>query len=79
MIAHRKVGATDRPLKQHVADDRELGGRVVEDDMAWRVTRAVAHVEGEVADRHLVAIDQPAVAFEDLAPDAIGAAVVFQP
>ena len=33
---------------------------MVEDDVAGRVAGAVADVEGELADRRLVAVDEPA-------------------
>src|SRR3546814_7099555 len=75
MIAHREVGAADGTLEQHVADDGELAGGVVEDDMARRVAGAMIDVEREVADRHLVAVLQPAVGFEAFAVDAISRAV----
>ena len=64
MVAHREIGAADRALEQDVADDRELRGGMVEDDMAGRVAGAMIDVEGQLADRHLIAIDQPAVGFE---------------
>src|SRR3546814_4082073 len=79
MIAHREVGAADGTLEQHVADDGELAGGVVEDDMARRVAGAMIDVEREVADRHLVAVLQPAVGFEAFAVDAISRAVLAQP
>ncbi len=46
--------------------------------MARRVTGAVIDIEGEVADRHPIAVHQPAVGLEDLAVDAIAAPVVLE-
>src|SRR5689334_2479011 len=51
---------------------------MVEDDVAGRVTRAVADVEGEVADGRRVLVFQPAVGREWLAGDAVLAAVLLQ-
>ena len=48
VVAHREVGAADRALEQHVADDGELRGGMVEDDMAGRVAGAVIDVEGQL-------------------------------
>src|SRR5690606_819530 len=67
LFRSRKVGAPDRSLKDHVADDRELRRRMVKDDMPRRVPRTVDDVDFEITDRHLVAIDQPAVGLERLA------------
>src|SRR3546814_17223512 len=71
--------SADGTLEQHVADDGERAGGVVEDDMARRVAGAMIDVEREVADRHLVAVLQPAVGFEAFAVDAISRAVLAQP
>ena len=79
MVSHRKVGAADRAAEQDVPDDGEAGRRMVEDDVAGRVARAMVHVEAERADRHGVAVHQPAVRFEHLAADAVIAAVILQP
>src|SRR3546814_5460798 len=59
VVAARKVRAADRTLEQHVADDRQLRRRVVEDDMARRVPRTMDDIEGQVADRHRIAVVQP--------------------
>ena len=56
LIAAREIPAADRALEQDVADQRELGWRMVEDDMAGGVAGTVANVEGEVADGRLVAV-----------------------
>ena len=64
MIAARKVGATDRALKQDVADHRQLGRLMVKNHVTRRVAGAVNDVEHEIADRHLIAIDQPPVRHE---------------
>src|SRR5688500_8482683 len=79
MVTAREVGAADRVLEEDVADDRQPGFRVMEDDMAGRVAGAVADVEGEVADGHLVAVDKIAVGFERPALDAIFPPVLLQP
>jgi hypothetical protein len=79
VIAHREIGAADRALEQDVADDRELRFGMVEDDMAGRVAGAMATSKRQLADRHLVAVDQPAVGFERLAGDAVARAVLGEP
>ena len=78
VIAAREIGAADRALEQDVADDRQLRFGMVEDDMARRVAGAVADVEGQVADRHRIAVDQPAVGHERLAGHAIFGAIFGQ-
>ena len=52
---------------------------MVEDDMARRVAGAVADVEGQLADRHRVAVDQVAVRLERLAVDSVALAILLQP
>ena len=78
MVAHRKVGAPDRPLKQDVADDREVRRGVVKYDVARRVARAMDDVQGQIADGHCVAIDQPAVRFKNLAVYAVILAIFVE-
>ena len=53
--------------------------RMVEDDVAGRVAGAVADLEGQLADGHRVAVDQPAVGLERLAGDAVARAVLVEP
>ena len=79
MIAARKVGAADRPLEQHVAHDRQLAGRMVEDDMAGRMAGAMIDVQGELADRHLIAVMQPAIGLEALPRHVPALAILRQP
>src|SRR3546814_199811 len=79
VVAARKVRAADRTLEQHVADDRQLRRRVVEDDMARRVPRTMDDIEGQVADRHRIAVVQPAVGFERLAAHPEAGTVLAQP
>lgn len=79
MIALREVGAADRSLEQHVADDGELRRRMVEDDMAGRVAGAVIDVEHQLADGHGIAVDQPAARFERHPAHAILATVLGEP
>src|SRR3546814_17159650 len=67
VIDARGVGAADRAREQYVADDRELRWLVGKDDMPRRVPRTVDDVEGQRADRHRVAVVQPAVRLERLA------------
>src|SRR3989344_8026519 len=55
VIAAREIGATDRTLEQHVADDRELRGAVVKHDMPGRVPRAMDDVDRQIADANGVA------------------------
>src|SRR6476620_3657287 len=56
LVAARKIPPPDRALEQDVADRREVRGRMVEHDMAGGVARAMAHIEGQIADGHLVAV-----------------------
>src|SRR4029453_12241824 len=79
VIAAREVRSSDRSLEQYVADDRELRFGMVEHDMARRVARAMADVEGQVADRDSVAVDQIAVGLKWLAFYAVAMAVILQP
>src|SRR3546814_15349647 len=79
VIAAREVGAADRALEQYVADDRELRWLVVKDDMPRRVPRTVDDVEGQRADRHRVAVVQPAVRLERLAAHPEACAVLAAP
>src|SRR3954451_5826041 len=51
---------------------------MVEDDMARRVAGAVAHVEGEVADAHMVAIVEPARRLERPAGNAVLHPILLQ-
>src|SRR3546814_9881728 len=41
VIAEREIGAADRAREQHVADQRQLRGRVMEDDVAGGVAGRV--------------------------------------
>src|SRR3546814_13224221 len=59
--------------------DRQLRRRVVEDDMARRVPRTMDDIEGQVADRHRIAVVQPAVGFERLAAHPEAGTVLAQP
>ena len=79
VIATRKVGPSDRSLKQYVADNRELRFGMVEYDMARGVARAMADIEGQLADRDGVAIDQVAIRLKWLAFNAVAMSVIFQP
>src|SRR3546814_12271232 len=70
MIAARKIGPPDRSLKDHVADDRKLRRRMMKDDMPRRVPRTVDDIDLEIADRHRIAVDQPAIGLERFADHA---------
>src|SRR3546814_19873239 len=59
--------------------DRQLRRRVVEDDMARRVPRTMDDIEGQVADRHRIAVVQPAVGFERLAAHPEAGTVLAPP
>src|SRR4051812_19300251 len=71
-----EVPAADRAAKDDVADQRQLRGRVIEYNVAGRMARAVAHIEGDLANCRLVAVSQPARRLERLARDAVLGAVV---
>ena len=60
MVALREIRAADAARKQHIAHKGPVDLRRVEHHMARCVAGAVAHVQGLVADLHLVAIVQPA-------------------
>src|SRR6476646_2416208 len=80
MIAVREVRASDRSLKQDVADDRESRGRVDEYDMAGRMSGAVKHVEAVTADGDRVALFEPAVRQHVPHPrEAVGPGLLFDP
>jgi hypothetical protein len=78
MIAHREISASDRSLKQDIANHCHVGGRVVENDVAGGVAGAVIDVQCKVADGHLFAIGQPAVGLENLAVDAVSPPVILK-
>ena len=79
LITAGEVPAADRALEQHVADQSELGLGMVEDDVAGRVAGAMADIEGQVADRDLIAVDQIAIGFERAAVDAVFLAILLEP
>src|SRR5204863_2514967 len=64
---------------QHIADQRQLRFGMMEDNVAGCVAGAVANVEGQLANRHGLAIFQPTVGLEGLPRDAITLAVVLEP
>src|SRR5581483_1602144 len=66
VIATRKVRPADRAPEEHIADDREACRLVEEDDVAGRVPRAVAHLQGELAHLDLIALTEPARRLEGL-------------
>ena len=79
MIAVRKVGAADRTLEQHVADQREPRGVVDEHHVPGGVTGTVQHVEAVLAERHAVALAQPAIRRHVAHGEAVGAPLLLQP
>ena len=78
VIAARKVGAADRSLEQHIADDRQLRRSMVKHHMTGRVAGAVDHVERQFAHRHRVAMLQPAVRREAFCDHPPARAVIIQ-
>ena len=60
MVAFWKIGTSDGAPKEHVANLGELRAGMVKDDMARRVSRAMDHVEGDLAKVHRVAAVEPA-------------------
>ncbi len=64
LIATRKIGPADGALKQHIADKGDPVGRVDKHHMAGRVSRAMDDIEGQVTQRDLIVIIQPAVGRE---------------
>src|SRR3546814_17962695 len=79
MIAHREIGPADRSLEQHVANQRQVRRRMVEDDMAGRVAGAMDHIQHQIADCHLFAVLQTAIGLERLTCDAITCPLVPTP
>ena len=61
MIAARKIGAPDRAREQHVADERDPRRRIVNDDMARRVSRRMRNAELHALELQLVAVLEIAV------------------
>ena len=61
MVAVGKVGAADRALKQHVADDGKAQRFAGEDEVARRVAGAVQDGEVEARDLDRVALDEEAI------------------
>src|SRR5690606_24413731 len=79
VVAAREIGAADRPLEQDVADDRELRGAMIEDDMPGRMPRGVNDLDREIAHPYRVAIAKPAVGLEGLARHAEARTVLAEP
>src|SRR3990172_7804310 len=71
VVAARNIGAADGALEQHVADDREPVVFAVEDHVTGGVARAMAHLQGHVAECDRIAALEPAIRDERLeAPHA---------
>jgi len=64
VVALREIGAANAAGKQHIADKGALDVGRIEHDMAGRVPRAVAHLQGVRAQGDGVAVAQPACGFE---------------
>jgi hypothetical protein len=72
VIAFWKISAPDRPLEEHVANNRKPAFSVMKDNVAGRVPRAMIDVERQFADCHAVAVVEPAIGREWLgAGDAV--------
>jgi len=61
VAAAGQIGAADRAAEQDIADMREAQFLAEEHDTARRVAGAMQDVEGEFADRNLLAFIEPAV------------------
>src|SRR5690349_5927719 len=70
--------AADGALEQDVADKREIRFGMVEDDVAGRVAGAMADVQREIADGHLVTVGEPARRLERAANDAVARTVLAE-
>ncbi len=79
VVAARHVRSPDRSLEQHVADLREFRRRMVEDHVTLGMPRRLVHVEHQLADRHGVALDQPAVGLEIDPRHAVFRPVLVEP
>jgi hypothetical protein len=60
MVTLRKIGAPDRAGKQHVPDKGPTDLRCVKHHMPRRVARAMAHMQGAVANAYRVTVEKPA-------------------
>ena len=74
----REIPAPDGAAEEQVANQRQFRFRLVEDDVPGRVAGAVAHVESQVADRHLIAVGKPSRWLEWLAGNAVLGAVLSE-
>ena len=59
VVAARKIGAANAACKQHIADKRTFDLGRIKHHMAWRVPRAMAHLQGVLAEGDGVAVVQP--------------------
>jgi len=63
-IAFRKIGTANRALEQYVANDRQAARLVEENHVPRRMARTMQDVHFDLAERYLVALDEPAVRSE---------------
>ena len=78
MVAAGKICPPDRALEQHIADQRQMAGGMVEDNMAGCVARAMIDIEHQPPDCHLIALHQPAIGGEGFAAaEAIAQTILF--
>ena len=61
MVAARKIGAADRPLEQHIADESEPRLRLEKYHVTRGVAWAMNHLEAHAADIDRVSVTQPLV------------------
>ena len=61
MVPAGQVGAADRALEHHIADQGEAGVAAHEHDAAGRVSGGVPDIEGEAADGDGIALGEPAI------------------
>ena len=64
MIATGKIGATDRAVEQDIADMGEAHILVEKDHAAGGMAGAMQDIEGQFADRNLLAFFEPAIRHE---------------
>ena len=78
MIAARKIGATDRSLKQDIAHHGQSGRLMIENHMTGRMAGTVDHVEDQFTHRHLIAIFEPAIRLEAFRDHAVTRAITVK-
>lgn len=78
MIAARKIRSAYRSLKQYIPDNRQVGWRVMKNNMARRVAGTMDDIQRQIANRHRIAMDKPAVGLKCFGVHPIFLAIIAQ-